>query len=326
MNGNVNANGRGLSPEFMEALQNGVLKPILDLVKADHTLDLQIRENMVLIYYRGGKLLQVNKEGNSYSLTCQKSYFKPRNEPIADLLQLPIEMRKPNYSVNVNPDEEKTVKDFISTLPLRKQIMDSYFALVRMTDENEFRQLIVRENNRGRNLARRTDYFICDIQSNFVNKQFMDLICVHWASPHAENSQKKLALIELKYADAAMREGRAGIVDHANDVVNFVKSGNRAEFKEEMKAYFNQKRELGLIKCGWDIDKFKDCQLEFILILANHDPSGTILRRELEKLPAIFENVNVDLKIAASTLAGYGLFDEGIYGYKDFMDKFTSQI
>ena len=325
MNGNVNANGRGLSPEFMEALLNGVLKPILDLVKADHTLDLQIRENMVLIYYRGGKLLQVNKEGNSYSLTCESNYLHHLNIPIADLLKLPEEMRELNYSVNVNSDLG-TVENFVRILPRRKQIMDSYFSLVGRGNENEFRQLIVRENNRDATLAGRTDYFICDIQSNIGGRGFIDLVAVHWLSPHTEGREKRLALIELKYEDNAIAEGSPGIVDHARDVANFVANGNHTEFKEEMKAYFNQKRELGLIKCGWDIDKFKDCQLEFILILANHDPSGTILRRELEKLPAIFENVNVDLKIAASTLAGYGLFDEGIYGYKDFMDKFTSQI
>ncbi len=45
---------RKLSETFMEALKGGVLQPILEYVQKDSTLNLEIRENQVTIYYRGG--------------------------------------------------------------------------------------------------------------------------------------------------------------------------------------------------------------------------------------------------------------------------------
>jgi len=45
---------RGLSDKFMAALTGGVLTPLLDRVKADSTLCLEIREDYLNIYYRGG--------------------------------------------------------------------------------------------------------------------------------------------------------------------------------------------------------------------------------------------------------------------------------
>ena len=45
---------RGINHKFTYDLQNGELKQFLDLVKNDSTLDLEIREDYISIYYRGG--------------------------------------------------------------------------------------------------------------------------------------------------------------------------------------------------------------------------------------------------------------------------------
>jgi hypothetical protein len=44
---------RLLSDTFMDALKNGKLQRLLQTVLQDGTLDLQIRENYVNVYYRG---------------------------------------------------------------------------------------------------------------------------------------------------------------------------------------------------------------------------------------------------------------------------------
>jgi len=52
---------RRLSDQFMAGLKEGWLHPLLDRVKADRTLCLEIREDYVNIYYRGGNLLKVSR-------------------------------------------------------------------------------------------------------------------------------------------------------------------------------------------------------------------------------------------------------------------------
>ena len=52
---------RYLSNKFINALHHGLLEPLLRCVHTDDVLDLQIRENYINIYYRGGNLIQINE-------------------------------------------------------------------------------------------------------------------------------------------------------------------------------------------------------------------------------------------------------------------------
>ncbi len=55
---------RAISQEFLDSLQNGKLSPILEVVKKDRTLDLEMRGNVIDIYYQGAKLLSITEKGN----------------------------------------------------------------------------------------------------------------------------------------------------------------------------------------------------------------------------------------------------------------------
>lgn len=53
---------RALSTTFMNDLKsNGILHPLLERVKQDHTLMLSIRKDYINIYYRGGSILKVKR-------------------------------------------------------------------------------------------------------------------------------------------------------------------------------------------------------------------------------------------------------------------------
>lgn len=61
---------RGLSNEFIATLNSskGIgLKRVLDRVNSDSTLALEIRENYINIYYRGGNLLKIGEKDGVYS-------------------------------------------------------------------------------------------------------------------------------------------------------------------------------------------------------------------------------------------------------------------
>lgn len=75
--------------------------------------------------------------------------------------------------------------------------------------------------------------------------------------------------------------------------------------------------------CKKDLGSFSDEPPILLLVLANHDPGKRDLSKALENLP---ECPNADLRIAAASFFGYGLYDQGVYGVEDFRKHFRNQI
>ena len=70
---------RKLSPQFMQELSAGYLKPLLDRVKFDQTLMLAIRDGYINVYYRGGSLLKLEEQKQremGYACFFDKNYIK----------------------------------------------------------------------------------------------------------------------------------------------------------------------------------------------------------------------------------------------------------
>lgn len=300
---------RLLSTTFTADLLKGKL---LEYVKRDITLDVEIRENYINIYYRGGNVLKLTEIGDKrYDYHFDREYFK-----VATFLSEEI--------INAF----KTKLDWNNYFPAVKQGMDFYFTKY-SKEEREYQQLVVRENNYS-SIANSTDYFIVDIEyDNRKNARF-DIVAVEWKSDASirklKNGHKpKLVVIEMKYGDGAFR-GSAGISKHVTDFNNFIANPQTvSEFKEEMLSAFRQKRQLGLIPCLSgngninDIVQFAD-EIEMMFLIANHDPASSILQTELNNLG------NQNVKFIASNFSGYGLFKENVFDYPEFMQRFQSQI
>jgi len=305
---------RGLSRNFMEELQKGMLSPLLQLVREDFTLCLEIRKNYINVYYRGGNIIRIRERragSGIYIPWFDKKYLSKKR--VLDLPKLPTVLQT-----------AKDAKEWARAIPFLKQYMDFWFSR-HHKDEREYQQLVVRENNLGKG-ARSTDYFICDIEYANTNKRF-DLIAVCWpSSPTARKNNRNvgLAFIEMKYGDGALI-GKAGLRKHMQDMTDFLAvSGRLNGLKVEMKLVFNQMRELGLINNKKDIVDFRDENPEYIFILANHDPASKILARELRKLEPSYPNLK--LKFAVGNFMGYGLYQQNIYSLKEFLKRFKEQI
>ncbi len=67
---------RKLDNEFITDLLTGCLANLLNYVKQDNSLDLEIRDNYLNIYYLGGSILRVNKNDHSYSFVFDYNYLK----------------------------------------------------------------------------------------------------------------------------------------------------------------------------------------------------------------------------------------------------------
>ncbi len=282
---------RGLSDEFMAALTGGVLTPLLDRVKADRTLCLEIREDYLNIYYRGGNLLKVSRMPDGYEAFFDTKYFAA---PVPSMPEAPLR-------------EAAHVAAWLAVLPILKQAMD----LWQPGEEREVQQLIVRDNNVG-GIANSTDYYVCDIEFTIAKRKRFDLVAVHWPSKGEVRKRQdghRLVVGEAKFGDGALK-GESGIHEHIVDVNAYLAvPGNLAALKEQMLCVFNQKRALGLIECKKDLTGFSDAPPVLLLVLANHDPDSTLLRELLGSLPP---SPHAELRIATGSLIGYGLYDPAI--------------
>ncbi len=298
---------RGLSEKFMEDLKVGELKTLLETVKRDDTLCLEIREGYINIYYRGGNICKVSQEDKGYQFFFDMKYTEKYKEEVPELLK------------------SGNVEEIIKNIPILKNEMDSYFSKHAKL-EREFQQLILRENN-CTSISGDTDYYIVDIEyANRANKSRFDMVATKWLSTSKDRKKPtdlKLAFIEVKYGDGALT-GSAGIQKHIKDLYKFLRGEEKAIYEEAEKV-INQKIELGLIyKIDKKITVSKE-KPEIILLCANHKPVKTALKREIKEVMQTSEYQELkemcDLKLATSSLMGYGLYNECMLSFEKFVSE-----
>jgi hypothetical protein len=300
-------NRRGLGPEFIHDLKEGLLQSLLERVQCDNTLLLQIRDKYVSIYYRGGTLTEIHwREHHIYEEMFDGGYCGSHGTA-----------RAPAKKTVIRGAAE--VSALLEQLPARKQAMDLFFAK-HSAEEREIQQAIVRANNRGP-LGRATDFYFCDIEYKTALGDEFDIVGMCWPSdPQSRKNQviARLVLAELKHGDSAL-EGSAGLGEHVGDINRFLEDpGNLKSLKTEMVDVFNRQRELGLIDCGKDLVSFSDEPPMLLLLLANHDPARSQLPKQLEKLP---ESPHAEILFATASLMGYGIFKEGILTKEQFLER-----
>ena len=285
---------RKLNNDFIVALKDGVLSPLLALVKSDSSLCLELRGDYINVYYRGGNLMKVR-----HRLSGPRFYFSN------------------SYRAKGVPHATAGVDAWLEAAPRLKHAIDQYGP----KSEREAQQVLLRENNFGRG-AKFTDYYICDIEYNVGNQggQF-DMVGVHWPSKgrtdRRKTADRRLVFVEVKYGDGALVHA-SGIKSHIKHINAFLSDVERVQsFKEDMVEVFNQKRDLGLIRCERDLVSFSDdgkIRPLILLVLANHDPEKTKLGKVLEALP---ESPMADLYIANGSFMGYGLWDQRMYSIEE---------
>lgn len=281
---------RRLSTYFVHDLTAGLLAPILRRVTDDTSLCMELRGSYINVYYRGGSLMKISAAGGGYSVGFDTKYFPGGPPPM------------PPAQIRVASD----VEHWLAALPTLRQAMD----FKGPGEEREVQQLLLRDNNFGRG-ARTTDYFVCDLEYRTPQGQF-DFIGVRWISEPQARKQadgQRLVIGEIKCGDAAL-DGTSGLHAHVNDVNAFLATPGRLDdLKADMVEVFNQKRALGLIDCGKDLQSFSDQRPILLMVLVNHDPDTTPLRRALGTMPP---SPHAEIRVATSSLLGFGLYDPGM--------------
>ena len=319
---------RKLSTGFIEDLTEakGKLRGILDLVQADPTLDLQIRDQAINIYYRGGSLMKIGVQGaKEYKVKFDPQYAKGLPSPAPSTPRIIV--------------SACDTKLWVNAVPSLKHTMDLWFGK-HPKDERAMQQMIVWENNCSP-WANDTDWFITDIE--YANNKLVDsgsgkkdgtrfdLIGIRWDStPSARKLAKKyrprLTFFELKTGDGAI-SNTSGMVDHLRKLKRFLSNKERVEkLKEETLDVLRQKRDWGLIKPlksnPNSIESLAD-ETEVVFLLAAHKPASTKLKTELEQIRDAKLDVieGVPIKFCVANFMGYGLYARNMFALDDFVER-----
>ncbi len=306
---------RALSRTFFENFMNKgtTFNKLLETVKNDDDLALFLRGDNVMIYYKSMKILEVDKK--------EKYYVDER------------------YNIDLKNCSDDWKKYFSNA----KQAINEYNKIKGQEQlEKEVQQLIVRENNNTR-LANATDYYIIDIEYTQKSKDDVkngrfDCLAVYWSKKQRKNGANlQLAFIEVKAGIDAIT-GHSGVSEHCKDVVNFVTNiteSNKEAFLEDIEEMIAQLREMGLWKFNSyknDKDEIKtnkneiklnreEFKPQLIFALANHDNESAKLHTELEEIKKInFEAI--DLRFATASFLGYGLYEENMLNFEDFISLY----
>ena len=290
---------RKLNDKFISELKEGKFYPVLQAVIDDDTLDLELRGDCVIIYYRGGKLLTLKEDGTPESL--DKKY----------------QTDKTNLNV-VKP----SLENIDSYIQQAKKVIDYYVIHERNhLGEKDIQQMIVRENNYSP-VDKDTDFFIIDIEyERNSNEGRFDIIALQWDSTNSAHRHKKveLAFIEVKQGFKSIEStnsneniSKPGLLKHYQNYKSFIEKTSFEDFKNEMLDVFIQKRDLGLIPRAPQSEKneFKmSDQTKFYVILANYKPASQALMNELN----VMEKEGItDCLFFTSSFCGYGLYKEFI--------------
>lgn len=301
---------RSISDSFLEQLKTGSLKSITDYVRVDPYLDLELRGNSVMIYYRGGKVLTVSEKGTLTGL-ANEYYLSPDTERISP-----------------------SIEGLHEYLAHAKHVVDIHEAnpKCRKLGEKEIQQRVVYENNLSVNAAN-TDYFIADVE--WADKKVLggraDIVAFCWKHMKHRKRIIQLTLIEVKQGDKTIKS-LSGLKKHYDDYLKIKANQDYVNcVAKDMLLVLKQKKELGLVKGLDNLFKKKvtetdasgnkvqrhteiepkiEVEPDFLFLLSNYHLYSSILQMECEKQ---LENC----KFINASFCGYGLYKDMIKTKKE---------
>ena len=293
---------RSLSEKFLaDFKEGGKFAKVTEIVKYDPTLDFEMRGTSVIIYYKGGKILDIKKDGTLKGLDAKYS-------------------ENAKYKVVSPTPKMSEIEEYISTT---KRLIDKYLIEVRNhLGEKEYQQRIVYENNLSVN-ANDSDFFIADIEwaDNSQLGGRADIVAFRWNHMEHRKREVQMVLIEVKQGENSIKSERNGLKKHYDDYQRFKNQKDYVnEVKEDMITVLHQKHVLGLVKGiknlfkNGKLPEVKE-EIDFICLLANYKPYSSLLHEVLSKMEK-------DCKFFIASFMGYCLYKDFILTKEELIKKY----
>ena len=292
---------RSLNEDFLAKFdKGGEFAKVTEMVKYDPSLDFEMRGNSVILYYRGGKILEIENDGSLKGV--DSGYYN--NEK--------YQFECPIPSMN-------GMDAYISEA---KRCIDKYQIDIKNNlGEMEYRQRIAYENNLSVN-AEDCDFFIADAEweDNTQLGGRPDIVAFRWGHMEHRKCKVQMVLIEVKQGESSINRESSGLKKHYDDYLRFKSQKEHVrEVAEDMIKVLHQKHRLGLVK---GLEKlFVDNKLpeieeeiDFICLLANYKPYSSLLYKELIKME--------DCKFFVASFMGYCLYQDFIVTKDELIKMF----
>ena len=283
--------GRGLhSDKWDNAFgEDGKLGGLIEMVKNDDELVLQIRDDYFNVYYKGGNLLKVSSE-NSFQFDY--NYYKCEiGLDTQDQRKKRIDKRR---SVLESLKKTRDYKAFIADM---KKLMDKYWKWLervhnRILHEKDTQHALCISNTES------TDYTIIDLEFQVSTRKD----CIYHYEPSSiprhpgvdvyeksprfdiiavRNSDRRLCVIELKNGLDAL-VGKSGIGDHADSFEGSIGKNPLAElmFTKEMEKVVSDKKRLKLLSDDFYIDEKLPIEFIYAYAFKSEDENGKKVERD----------------------------------------------
>lgn len=283
--------GRGLlSEKWATAFgKEGKLGGLIEMVKNDDELVLQIREDYFNVYYKGGNMLKVSSE-NSFQFDY--NYFK------CEISLDTQEQRKKRIDKRRSILESlKNTRDYKTFIDEMKKLMDKYWIWLynekhRSLHEKDTQHALCISNTES------TDYTIIDLEFQVSTRKDCTYhyepsslprhtgIYVCEKSPRFDiiavrNSDRRLCVIELKNGLDAL-VGKSGIGDHADSFEGSIGKNPLAEltFTKEMEKVVSDKKRLKLLSDDFYIDEKLPIEFIYAYAFKSEDENGKKAERD----------------------------------------------
>lgn len=308
---------RHISDSFLKELKTGFFKPVVDIIRVDPSLDLELRGNSVIVYYRGGRILKIAEPQSVINSNAEAEQL--------------LEGISADYMKDASLSSyltEPTIGNINAYFANAKHLVDVFVATEHTLGEKEIQQRVIAENNYSVN-ARETDFFIADMEladNDGLNGR-ADIVAFYWG--HMSHKKKKqeltMYLIEVKQGHKAIKTNKPntqkegpGLLKHYHDFCEFRKDPAAVmSVKADMLEVLRQKTELGLVQ-GLQKLFVKDADgnlttngivirkdIDFVFLLANYLHHSKQLRKELLLLPNYAQ-------FFCASFVGYGLYKKYI--------------
>lgn len=277
---------RGIhNKKFLYEIENGSLKPLVELVNSNEDLVLQIRDDYFNVYYQGGNVAKVT---SSKSVDFDENYFRTH-----------IEKSKENWE-EIKKKRQTTMalfkkglfSDYIDTVKsAMKYYWDNVLEGKGVAEKMAQHQICILNTNQ-------TEYTVIDLEYQVSTESIFkyrgkrktksgglpsprfDIVAIR-------NSDHRLCVIELKKGTKALKDP-SGVQEHAESFVHTIGFDKKTKnaFLSEMNDVLQMKKKLKLI----DEIVFIDTTLESEFLYAyQNNPNeqdykkGIILDFEMQK-------------------------------------------
>jgi hypothetical protein len=291
---------RRLEPPFMEDFgANRTLYPLLEAIKRDRDLALEIRDNYVNVYFRGYSIAKVEKNDDvNYRITihnlfCPPELGLPANQVAAadetqldqpDLIEQPeAPMGRAIYNVYVwrAPNDAAI---YVRWLPFVKQ---RALELRRYANELEVEQWVIRAGSREAMLAQgcKPDYLAIDRQAITPDRRGrVDVLGYCWRFPRQQNQRVPLVVLEVKHL---LNNEIQDVQDQLWMYHEWVSDpAHLAALADELEMVAKQKAQLGLLRpevATLRVDR-NPFTIRYAMVLVDYNPRSELLPRLKQKL------------------------------------------